>query len=170
VRLSPGITFGGDGDSLEARFRESERRGRRAQGLETDLLQGVREEPALELDVVFGGTFAGPEFVQGGFGAVDDDFVVDDRGFEGRDEFEQIGPKRGSRFTKVSRRRGPGAMRPTCRSPWRGSSSDPENSKWGAGNLQTGAPANSFVSGRTHKSSLLSTASSRSACHPIAIG
>jgi hypothetical protein len=30
---------------------------------------GMGEEPALELDAVFGGAFAGLEFVQGGFGA-----------------------------------------------------------------------------------------------------
>jgi len=63
----------------------------RAQGLETDLLQGMGEEPALELDAVFGGALAHLEFVQGGFGAVDEDFVLDDRGIEGRDEFEEIG-------------------------------------------------------------------------------
>jgi hypothetical protein len=33
----------------------------------------------------------GLEFVQGGFGAVDEGFVVDDRGVEGGDEFEEIG-------------------------------------------------------------------------------
>jgi hypothetical protein len=56
------------------------------------------------------------------------------------------------------------------RSPWRGSFPDPGNSKWGAGNLQTGAPSGPFVSGRTHKSRSLNTASSRSACHPITTG
>jgi hypothetical protein len=81
----------GDGDRLEAGFREGERRGRRVQGLETDLLQRVGEKPALQLDAVLGGAFAGLEFVQGGFGAVGEDFVVEDRGVEGRDEFEQIG-------------------------------------------------------------------------------
>ena len=93
LRLPPARrdVFGGDGDGLEARFRDGERRGRRAQGLETDLLQGVGEEPALELNSVFGAAFAGLEFVQGGFGAVDKDFVVEDRGVEGRDEFEEIG-------------------------------------------------------------------------------
>jgi hypothetical protein len=35
-------------------------------------------------------------------------------------------------------------------------------------NLQTGAPSGPFVSGHTHKSSLLRTASSRSPDHPIA--
>jgi hypothetical protein len=49
------------------------------------------EEPALELDAVFGAAFAGLEFVQGGFGAIDENFVVDDRGVESRDEFEEIG-------------------------------------------------------------------------------
>jgi hypothetical protein len=49
------------------------------------------EEPALEFDAVLGGAFAGLEFVQSGFGAVDKDFVVDDRGVEGRDEFEEVG-------------------------------------------------------------------------------
>ena len=44
-----------------------------------------------ELNPVFGGAFARLEFVQGGFGAVDEDFVVDDRGVEGGDEFEEIG-------------------------------------------------------------------------------
>jgi hypothetical protein len=82
LRLPPtgGDVFGGDGDRLEAGFREGERRGGCAQGLETDLLQGVREEPPLELDAVLSGAFAGLQFVQGGFGAVDEDFVVDDRG------------------------------------------------------------------------------------------
>jgi len=36
------------------------------------------KEPALELNPVFGGAFAGLEFVQGGFGAVGEDFVIDD--------------------------------------------------------------------------------------------
>jgi hypothetical protein len=31
------------------------------------------------------------EFVQGGFGAVDEDYIVDDRGVEGRDEFKEVG-------------------------------------------------------------------------------
>jgi hypothetical protein len=57
----------GDG---KAGFCEGERRGERARGLETDLLQGVGEEPALELAAVFGGAFAGLEFIQSGFGAV----------------------------------------------------------------------------------------------------
>jgi hypothetical protein len=56
-----------------------------------DLLQGVGKEPALELNPVFGGAFARLEFVQAGFDAVDEGFVVDDRGVEGRDEFEEIG-------------------------------------------------------------------------------
>jgi hypothetical protein len=51
----------------------------------------VGEEPALELNPVFGGAFARLQFVQGGFGAVDKDFVIDDRGIEGRDEFEKVG-------------------------------------------------------------------------------
>jgi hypothetical protein len=55
------------------------------------LLQSVSEEPALELDAVLGGAFSGLEFVQGGFGAVGEGFVVDDRSVEGRDEFEEIG-------------------------------------------------------------------------------
>jgi hypothetical protein len=67
-----------DGDGLEAGFRDREGGGRRAQGLETDLLQSVGEEPAFELDPVFCAAFAGLEFVQGGFGAVDEDFVVND--------------------------------------------------------------------------------------------
>jgi hypothetical protein len=70
--------FGGDGNRLEAGFREGEGRGGGAQDLETDLLQGVGEEPALELDAVLGGAFTGLEFVQGGLGAIDEDFVVDD--------------------------------------------------------------------------------------------
>jgi hypothetical protein len=71
LRLPPTCRdiFGGDGDRLEAGFCEGERRGR---------LQGVREEPPLELNPVFGGAFAGLEFVQGGFGAVHEDFVVED--------------------------------------------------------------------------------------------
>jgi hypothetical protein len=52
-RLRPppmrGDIFRGDGDGLEAGFREDERRGGCAQGLETDLLQGVGEEAALGL-------------------------------------------------------------------------------------------------------------------------
>jgi hypothetical protein len=51
----------------------------------------VGEEPALELNPVLGGAFAGLEFVQGGFRAVDEAFVVDDRGVEGRDEFKEVG-------------------------------------------------------------------------------
>jgi hypothetical protein len=78
--------FRGDGDCLEARVR----RGRRAQGLEADLLQGVREEPALDLNPGLGGAFAGLEFVRGGFAAVDEGFVVDDRGVESCDEVEEV--------------------------------------------------------------------------------
>jgi|GEM_PF-5530556 len=102
LRLPPARwdIFGGDGDGLEARVREGEGRGRRAQGLETDLLQGVREEPALELDAGLGGAFACLQFVQGGFGAVDEAFVVDDRGVEGRDEFGEIGLAVDSSFWK----------------------------------------------------------------------
>jgi hypothetical protein len=48
-----------------AGFREGERRGQRAQGLEADLLQGVGEKPALELDAFLSRAFAGLEFVQG---------------------------------------------------------------------------------------------------------
>jgi len=158
------------------------------------------KEPALELDAVFGGAFARLQFVQGGFGAVDEGFVVDDRGIKGCDEFERLvspsmrsvkksgssaararswsrsvclassswlSAKRGSRVMNTSRRRGPGgrdaqgiAVAPA--------SPDAGNSMWGAGNLQTGAPSGSFVSARTHKLSLFSTASSRSAYHPIA--
>jgi hypothetical protein len=44
-----------------------------------------------ELDAVLGGAFARLEFVQGGFGAVGEGFVVEDRGVEGRDEFEEVG-------------------------------------------------------------------------------
>jgi hypothetical protein len=47
--------------------------------------------PDAELNPVFGGAFAGLEFVQGGFGAVGEGFVVEDRGVEGRDEFEEVG-------------------------------------------------------------------------------
>lgn len=65
--------FGGDRDGLEAGVREGERRNGRTQGLETDVLQGVGEEPALELDPVFRAAFAGLEFVQGDLGAVDED-------------------------------------------------------------------------------------------------
>ncbi len=42
------------------------------------------------------------------------------------------------------------------------------NSEGRSRNLQTGAPLDPFASARTHKSSLLSTASSRSADNPIA--
>jgi hypothetical protein len=49
------------------------------------------KEPALELDAVFGDAFARLQFVQDGFGAVDEGFVVDDRGIKGCDEFEEIG-------------------------------------------------------------------------------
>ena len=43
---------------------------------------GGAETGSLELDAVFGGAFAGLEFVQGGFGAFEEDFVVGDRGVE----------------------------------------------------------------------------------------
>jgi hypothetical protein len=56
--------FGRDRDGLEAGFREGEGGSGRAQGLETDLLQGMGEEPALELNPVFGGAFTGLEFSQ----------------------------------------------------------------------------------------------------------
>jgi hypothetical protein len=93
LRLPPARrdVFGGDGDGLEARFRERERRDGRVQGLETDLPQGVGEEPPLELAAVLGGASAGQKFFQGGFRAVDEDFVVDDRAVERRDEFEEVG-------------------------------------------------------------------------------
>jgi hypothetical protein len=45
------------------------------QSLEADLLQGVGEEPAPELDAVFGRASAGLEFAQHGFGAVDKAFL-----------------------------------------------------------------------------------------------
>jgi hypothetical protein len=45
-----GDVFGGDGNRLEAGFRDGEGGGGRAQDLEADLLQGMGEEPALELD------------------------------------------------------------------------------------------------------------------------
>src|ERR1700724_677003 len=45
--------------------------------------------------------------------------------------------------------------RRTAGAPWRGSLPDPGNSKWGAGNLQTGAPSDPFVSGRTHQIELV---------------
>jgi hypothetical protein len=88
LRLPPARrdVFGGDGDGLEAGFGDSKRRGGRAQGFEADLLQGP-----LELDAILRGALAGLEFVQDGFGAVDEAFVVDDRGVEGRDEFEKVG-------------------------------------------------------------------------------
>jgi hypothetical protein len=38
-----------------------------------------------------GGRAQGLEFVQGSFRAFDEDFVVNDRGVEGRDEFEEVG-------------------------------------------------------------------------------
>ena len=44
------------------------------------------------------------------------------------------------------------------------------NSNWSAGNLPTGAPVGPFVRARTHKLSLWSAATSKSACHPIANG
>ena len=59
----------------QTRFREGKCRGGRAQGLEADLLQGVGEEPAPELDAVFGRASAGQEFAQHGFGAVDKAFL-----------------------------------------------------------------------------------------------
>jgi hypothetical protein len=80
LRLPPARrdVFRGDSDRLDAGFYEGERRGGgRAQGLEADLLQGVSEEPALELNPVFGGAFAGLEFVQGSFVAVDEGLVID---------------------------------------------------------------------------------------------
>jgi hypothetical protein len=49
------------------------------------------EEPALELDAGLDGAFARQQFVQGGFGAIDEGFVVEDRGFESRDEFKEVG-------------------------------------------------------------------------------
>ena len=88
LRLPPARrdVFGGDGDGLEAGFGDRKRRGGRAQGFEADLLQGP-----LELDAILRGALAGLEFVQDGFGTVDEAFVVDDRGVEGRDEFEKVG-------------------------------------------------------------------------------
>src|ERR1700730_7730660 len=64
--------------------------------------------------------------------------------------------------------RGPGAT--NMELAGRDFSPDAGNSNGGAGNLLTGAPAGPFVSARTHELSLSSTASSRSAYHPIAIG
>jgi hypothetical protein len=159
------------------------------------------KELAPELGAVFGRASAGLEFVQHGFGAVDKAFVVDDRGVEGRDEFEEIGFTFDEVGEKIGIVRGQGvdlveerlfclqllaecaawvvchdslqAARARRDATHRGiavapASPDAGNSMWGAGNLQTGAPSGSFVSARTHKLSLFSTASSRSAYHPIA--
>jgi hypothetical protein len=49
------------------------------------------KKPALELNAGLGGAFAALEFVQGGFGAVGEGFVVDDRGVADGDEFEEVG-------------------------------------------------------------------------------
>ena len=137
------------------------------------------KEPALELNPVFSAAFAGLQFVQGGFGAVDKDFVVDDRGVEGRDKFEQIGlafdevgeeigivrgqgaelveerllglqlPAEGKAWIAVHEYLQPARARRDATHmaiAWCGSLPDAGNSKWGAGNLQTGSPVNPFVS------------------------
>ena len=101
------------------------------------------------------------EFVQHGFGAVDEGFVIDDRGIGGRDEFEEVGPVSASRRSEkkslaeraawsrvmtASRRRGPGmtgmkiaVVRIVA---------DAGNSTHGAGNLLTAAPSGPFASAR----------------------
>ena len=53
-----GDVFGGNGNRLEAGFRDGEGGGGRAQVLEADLLQGMGEEPALELDAGLDSAFA----------------------------------------------------------------------------------------------------------------
>jgi hypothetical protein len=136
---------------------------------------------------------------QGGFGAVGEGFVVDDRGVEGRDEFEQVGLTFDEVGEEIRFVRGQGAeerllglqllaeraarvavhesLQPArarrdatnMEIAWRGSSPDAGDSKSGAGNLPTEAPSGAFVSAPT-QIELVSTASSRSACHPITTG
>jgi len=67
------------------------------------------KEPALELDAVFGRAFTFLEFVQGCFGAIDEDFIVDDRGVEGRDEFEEVGLAFEDVYEEIGIVRGEGA-------------------------------------------------------------
>ena len=91
LQRAAGMSSGATAIALEAGFRDGEGGGGRAQVLEADLLQGMGEEPALELDTGLDGAFARLQFVQGGFGAIDEGFVVEDRGFESRDEFKEVG-------------------------------------------------------------------------------
>jgi hypothetical protein len=114
------------------------------------------KEPALELDAVLGGAFAG---------------LLRARSWSRSVCFTSsswLSAMRGSRFMNISSRHGPGATHSEIAvAP---ALPDAGNSKWGAGNLQTGAPAGPFVSARTHKSNLSRTASSRAAYHSIATG
>jgi hypothetical protein len=80
-----------------------------------------------------------------------------------------LSAKRGSRVMKASSRRGPGGTRPTGGSPWRRPRRMLEIQS-GVPEIYRRAPSGPFVSARTHKSSLLRTASSRSAYHPVATG
>jgi hypothetical protein len=155
--------------------------------------RGVREEPPLELDAVLGAVFAGLEFVQGDFGAVDEDFVVADRGVEDRDEFEEVGEEIGilhGQSAELSRNVCLASSSWLKRAAWsrheylQAAQARRDalaiaaarflagcwKFKWGGGNLQSGAPSGPFAIAGTHKSSLLRTASARSAYHSIATG
>ena len=69
----------------------------------------TQTEPALELDAGLGRAFAILEFVQGCFGAVHENFVINDRGVECRDEFEEIGLAFEDVYEEIGIVRGQGA-------------------------------------------------------------
>ena len=90
LRLPPARrnVFRRDRDRLDAGFGDGERRGRRAQRLEADLMKGVGEQPAFEIDAVFGGALSTLQFFERDFRAIDENFVVDDGSVERADELD----------------------------------------------------------------------------------
>ena len=54
-------------------------------------MKGVGEQPAFEVNAVFGGAFAALQLFEREFYAVDQNFVVDDRSVERADELNEIG-------------------------------------------------------------------------------
>lgn len=86
-----GDVFGDDHDGLDAPFRDGERRGRRTEGLEADLMKRMGEKPAFHVDAVLGRVPSSLELLDDGLYALDERFVVGDRGVERTDQFNEIG-------------------------------------------------------------------------------
>ncbi len=54
-------------------------------------MKGVGEQPALEVDAVFGGALSILELFEGDLGTFDENFILGNRGVEGADEFHEVG-------------------------------------------------------------------------------